>query len=252
MIAHVDRSANFYLFAVGLSLLIHFALFSFVDGSMHVLFQTHAVNQDPDVFFQFLWSDPFEASNDKVGISGELDQRGLLRAEDNDLAGRLREEVKERASESETSEYSKKELDERAKYVQSQLKTVNEMDLGSMLPQGVQVTASDLEKIFPPIQLSLVPDYLRQMRSKIGGIWMERIAHRKFASGQATLEFQVEADGSLTHVKSLQVSGGRGFEASCADAVRRASPLGPLPFDVVSEDGRRFLTVRLSFFLKEV
>lgn len=98
----------------------------------------------------------------------------------------------------------------------------------------------------------LVP-YFREIHAKVNPLWANafpRSAALALKQGTVILEITIAADGTANvGWPPLRPSGIDEFDRNCADAVRRASPFGPLPKALLQE-GRQRLRVRAPFVAK--
>lgn len=98
----------------------------------------------------------------------------------------------------------------------------------------------------------LVP-YLREIHAKVNPLWASafpKSAMLELKQGTVILELTIFADGSAKVTwPPLRPSGIDEFDRNCADAVRRASPFGPLPAALRAQ-GRTILKLRAPFIAK--
>jgi TonB family protein len=89
--------------------------------------------------------------------------------------------------------------------------------------------------------------YFRQMHARIEPLWANafpRAALLDLKQGTVILEFTIAADGRIDVLwPPVRPSGIDEFDRNCAEAVRRASPLPPIPREL----GLRSLRVRAPF-----
>jgi TonB family protein len=89
--------------------------------------------------------------------------------------------------------------------------------------------------------------YFRQLHARIDPLWANafpRSALLELKQGTVILQFVVQADGHVTvQWPPLRPSGIEEFDRNCADAVRHASPLPPIPHEL----GVSTLTIRAPF-----
>jgi TonB family protein len=89
--------------------------------------------------------------------------------------------------------------------------------------------------------------YFRQIHAKIDPLWADafpKSALYELKQGTVILEFTVFADGhSVVNWPPLRPSGISDFDRNCAEAIRRASPLPPIPREL----GLQSLRIRAPF-----
>ena len=100
----------------------------------------------------------------------------------------------------------------------------------------------------PSMNNPWLQDYYRRLHAKIDPLWANafpKSALYDLKQGSVTLEVTVMPDGRVSAVgwPPVRPSGIDEFDRNCADAVRRASPLPPLPRQL----GVRSLRIRMPF-----
>ncbi|OGX03020.1 MAG: hypothetical protein A3G87_05160 [Omnitrophica bacterium RIFCSPLOWO2_12_FULL_50_11] len=93
-------------------------------------------------------------------------------------------------------------------------------------------------------------NYLKEMRAKIRKLWLEKIRLQDIRPGVVTIQYRIHLSGTISNLKTLFLEGDRRFSHSCLAAVEEASPFGVLPAEPAPDRKERFLTVKLTFYLR--
>ena len=99
---------------------------------------------------------------------------------------------------------------------------------------------------------ALLP-YFRNIHAKIDPLWADafpKSAMLELKQGTVIIEFSIALDGAVrVSWPPLRPSGVDEFDRNCADAIRRAGPLPPIPASL-REQGRSSLRIRAPFVAK--
>ena len=71
--------------------------------------------------------------------------------------------------------------------------------------------------------------YVQQITNKVAQQWYTNMLDPQAAGHRASITFQVERDGSLTHIQLAQRSGDATLDLTALNAVRHIDTFGPLP-----------------------
>lgn len=116
------------------------------------------------------------------------------------------------------------------------------------LLQSVSSSVYDMDKIPVEMRTSVLPDYLKQMRSQISAHWLLLLDSVKCQSCTAIAEYRINSNGKIFDLKLLHSSQNQRFDRACMKAVAQSSPLPALPFQFNQEIKTEYLTVSLTFY----
>jgi outer membrane biosynthesis protein TonB len=111
---------------------------------------------------------------------------------------------------------------------------------GGMTRQGVTN--------FDAIQHEIAP-YLKQVRERVERRWNEMLYTRYSGTSpaKAVIDCAISPDGKLVSVTVVGADGDRLYGALCKDAIQRAGPFGPFPFEVPAIYRDKNLEIRWTF-----
>jgi outer membrane biosynthesis protein TonB len=109
---------------------------------------------------------------------------------------------------------------------------------------------SDLEKVPSRARRDLLPAYLKKMKLGIASIWLEQVDRNGIGSGSAVIQYRIDSDGHVSNLKAISKEGSEIFRTACLEAIREASPYGPLPFRFSESLEDQYLTIELAFYLE--
>jgi protein TonB len=71
--------------------------------------------------------------------------------------------------------------------------------------------------------------YVQQIQQKVASQWYTNMLDPQAAGHRTSITFQVERDGSLSHIQLEQRSGDATLDSTALNAVRHIDTFGPLP-----------------------
>lgn len=245
-----SRSLSMYGWAAALSLLIHLSFFVVVDRAMAFFEQALPVNAQTSIFFvapriSSISAEPIELPRAPVP---DLKQAEKYLTDASPLG--LLEEHKQWDAVRRFFEATQAHLDHRIDRLKSHLDALSAPLAEADLAESITLEISDFEKVPRDLREKLLPDYFKRMRSKIAKIWIQGVLSEEIRSGRTTIQYRIMPSGHLTHLAALEADGTDAFRRVCLLAVQKASPLDPLPFEIAAEKENRFLTIRLTFYLR--
>ncbi len=116
------------------------------------------------------------------------------------------------------------------------------------LLQSVSLSVYDMDKIPVDMRTSVLPDYLKQMRSQISAHWILLLDSVECQSCAAIVEYRINSHGKIFDLKLLHSSQNQRFDRACMKAVAQSSLLPALPFQFKEEIKAEYLTVSLTFY----
>ena len=118
----------------------------------------------------------------------------------------------------------------------------------AQLLQSVSSSVYDMDKIPVEMRASVLPDYLKQMRSQISAHWLLLLDSVKCKSCTAIVEYRINSHGKIFDLKLLHSSQNQRFDRACVKAIAQSNPLPALPFQFNQEINPEYLTVSLTFY----
>lgn len=154
----------------------------------------------------------------------------------------LQPKIKEIKKEVNQFQKSQKQINQRIKKFKN---TLVEKQVSS-----VNMKIYHLEKLPLEFRGETLPLYLKKMRLKISKKWLYILESFKCDSCQASVEFQVNSKGDIFNSELLKSNAPQLFNRACLEAVKSASPLGPLVFLENNSGSDNFITVSLTFYFE--
>lgn len=101
---------------------------------------------------------------------------------------------------------------------------------------------------FDAIQNEIAP-YLKQIRQQVERRWNEMLYTRYSGTSpaKAVIDCAINPQGQLVSVSIVGADGDRLYSALCKDAIQRAGPFGPFPFEVPDIYKDKNLEIRWTF-----
>ncbi len=233
---------DIYKTAFFLSLAIHIF---FITGAEAALILSKKDNPNPS--FVFIASLPViqpKSFTSSVELKKELISDAKS---ENPVQPKLNRKIKEPAVIQNMREF-KSQQSRLSKRINSIKKEIVEKQVE--LLQSVNSSVYDLEKIPIEMRKSVLPDYLKQMRSKISAVWLLLLDSVQCESCTSVVEYRVDRNGKISGLALLHSSGNQSFDAACLKAVTQSNPLPALPFHFKQEIKEEYLTVSLTFYLE--
>lgn len=154
--------------------------------------------------------------------------------------------LEDKPSEPDGAEATKPTPEAPIKIAQAQTTLPQRPDSGMSRERGGVTKQGDTN--FDAIQSEIAP-YLKQVRQRVEQRWNEMLYTRYSGSSpvKAVIDCAIDPEGNLVSVSVVGTNNDKLYSALCRDAVQRAGPFGPFPFEVPDIYQGKNLEIRWTF-----